>query len=151
MMGNWETELRKLKQQPIRETKMKKQGISDKSHKTEFRRLMKLVEAQLLPVVEVFREENLTKTMQPHIHEYKNGYTLVVPVAEPGIKPLSLKLEFELMPTETGHVMKVIRETPKEKPAPEIIVESPITEEKIRDEIRAFLCERQNVILKIKK
>ncbi len=152
MTGNWEAELRKIKRQYIEETIKKHKGLRViYSRKSEFRNIMKLIKSLLLPVVEVFRGEELAKTLQPHIHEYKTGYTLVVPVAEPEIKPIILKLEFELLPTEEGHILKVIRETPKKIPALERIIESPITEEKIRNEIRAFLSERQSIILNSKK
>lgn len=151
MTGSWEAELRKIKRQYIEETMKKHEGLRVADlRKSEFRNIMKRMKSMLLPVVEVFREEELTKTLQPHIHEYKTGYTLVVPVAEPGIKPIILKLEFELLLTEKGHILKVIRETPKKIPALERIIKSPITEEKIRNEIRSFLSERQSIILNIK-
>jgi hypothetical protein len=102
--------------------------------------------------VEVFNEEGLTKTLRPHIHQHKNGYTLVVPVAEPGVRPIILKLELELLHTKNGYELKVIHDTPKSIPAAEKVMEQLIcSEERIREEIRAFLIERQNIILDIKK
>ena len=154
MKGNWEAELRKLKQQFIEETMktQKKATSNSESSESEFRKLKKMVESLLLPVVEVFNEEGLTKTLQPHIHQHKNGYTLVVPVAEPGVKPIILRLELELLHTKNGYAMKVIHDTPKSIPAAEKVMEHIMcSEERIREEIRAFLIERQNLILNIKK
>ena len=154
MTGNWEAELRKLRQQFIEETMktQKKATNGSESSESELRKLKKLVESLLLPVVEVFNEQGLTKTLQPHIHQHKNGYTLVVPVAEPGIKPIILTLELEFLHTRKGHALKVIRNTPKSIPPSEKVMEQAIcSEERIREEIRAFLIERQNVILDIKK
>lgn len=154
MAGNWEAELRKLKQQFIEETMktQKKAASSSESSKSELKKLKELAESLLLPVVEVFNEEGLTKTLQPHIHQHKNGYSLVVPVAEPGIKPIILTLELEFLQTKNGHALKVIHDTPKSISASEKVMEQAIcSEERIREEIRAFLIERQNVILDIKK
>lgn len=153
MSADWKAELRKLKQQPIEE-KMKmqeKDQSPEESPKSELRKLMKLVKSQLLPVVEVFREEGKTKTQQPHIHEHNKGYTLVLPVAKQGIATIILRLKFEFNLTEKGYVLKVIGETGKNIPGPERVIEAPITGEKIRNEIRDFLKERLSIILKVKK
>jgi hypothetical protein len=154
MMGNWEAELRKLKQQ-FNEEIMKTQKSATRgseSSEGELVKLKKLVESLLLQVVEVFNEEGLTKTLQPHIHQHKNGYTLVVPVAEPGVRPIILKLELELQHTKNGYALKVIHDTPKNIPPAEKEMEQAMcSEERIREEIRAFLIERQNIILDIKK
>jgi hypothetical protein len=104
----------------------------------EGKKLMKLLKAQLTPVVKVFREEGKTKAQQPHIHEYNKGYALVLPVSEEDIEPFILRIQFEFYLTEKGYAMKVNRETEKPIPPPERIIEPPITEEKIRDEIRVF-------------
>ena len=154
MMGNWEAELRKLKQQfheEIIKTRKNATGGSESSE-SELGKLKKLVESLLLPVVEVFNEEGLTKTLQPHIHQHKNGYTLVLPVAELGVRTIILKLELELQHTKNGYALKVIHDTPKSIPPAEKVMEQVMcSEERIREEIRAFLIERQNIILDIKK
>jgi hypothetical protein len=154
MMGNWEAELRKLKQQ-FNEEIMKTQKSATRgseSSEGELVKLKKLVESLLLQVVEVFNEEGLTKMLQPHIHQHKSGYTLVVPVAEPGVRPIILKLELELQHTKNGYALKVIHDTPKNIPPAEKEMEQAMcSEERIREEIRAFLIERQNIILDIKK
>ena len=153
-MGNWKFELRKLKQQfneEIEKTR-KKETRSLESNESEIRRLKKLIESLLLPVVDVFNEEGLTKMLQPHIHQHKNGYTLVVPVAEPGVRPIILKLELELLHNRNGHVLKVVHNIPKTIPPAEKVMEQILcSEERIREEIIAFLFERQNIILDIKK
>ena len=148
MSADWKAELHRLKRQPI------KQGaIQNKinTEKTELKRLMKMLKTQLRPVVEVFREEGKTKTQQPHIHEHRNGYTLVLPLAPEDVEPIALRLQFEFSLTENGYILKAIGETEKNTPAPEKIIEAPITREKIRDEVRDFLKERQKIILKLKK
>jgi len=151
MSAKWKAELEKLKRQPIEETmKMqKREGGSGESHKSELRKLMKLLKSQLEPVVEVFREEGRTKTTQPHIHEYKNGYTLVLPISNPGLKPTILRLQFEFQLTEKGYVLKAKRETGKTT-GPERIIVAPITDEEIHNEIRGVIKERQSMILKLK-
>lgn len=152
MTDTWEVELRKLKRRYNEETlKNAKELRMGDSYKSEFRKLMKLLKALLSPVVEVFREEELTRTLQPHIHEYKNGYTLVSPVAKPGSSPIILKIEFELVFTQEGYILKINKETPEKMHSPEIIIESPITEERIQNEIRTFLNERQSIVLNIRK
>lgn len=153
MTDTWEVELRKLKRQYNEETRKKakeKLRMGD-SYKSEFRKLMKLLKSLLSPVVEVFREEELTRTLQPHIHEYKNGYTLVTPVGKPGSSPIILKIEFELVFTKEGYILKINKEAPEKTHSPETIIESPITEERIQNEIRAFLNERQSIVLNIRK
>jgi len=154
MMGNWEAELRKLKQQfheEIIKTRKNATGGSESSE-GELEKLKKLVASLLLPVVKVFNEEGLTKTLQPHIHQHKNGYTLVLPVAELGVRTIILKLELELQHTKNGYALKVIHDTPKSIPPAEKVMEQVMcSEERIREEIRAFLIERQNIILDIKK
>ncbi len=153
MTDTWEVELRKLKRQYNEETRKnakEKLRMGD-SYKSEFRKLMKLLKSLLSPVVEVFREEELTRTLQPHIHEYKNGYTLVTPVDKPGSSPIILKIEFELVFTQEGYILKINKETPEKTHSPETIIESPITEERIQNEIRAFLNERQSIVLNIRK
>ncbi|MBN1244349.1 hypothetical protein JXA31_02000 [Candidatus Bathyarchaeota archaeon] len=151
MSAEWKAELEKLKQQPIEETmKMQKKEVgTEESYKSELRKLMKLLKAQLTPVVEVFIEEGKTKTQQPHIHEYKIGYTLVLPIAKPGLKPTILRLQFEFQLTEKGYVLKAKRETGKTT-GPERIIVAPITEEEIHNEIREVIKERQSMILKLK-
>jgi hypothetical protein len=148
MSADWKAELEKLNRQPI-----KKGAIQNKksTEKTELKRLMKMLKTQLRPVVEVFKEQGKTKMQQPHIHEYSNGYTLVLPVAQEGIEPVILRLRFEYKLTENGYVLITIGEIEKNAPAPEKIVEAPLTEEKIRDEVRDFLKERQTIILKLKR
>ena len=151
MSAEWKAELKKLKRQPIDEImKMQKKemGAGD-PRKSELKKLMKLLKAQLTPVVEVFREERQTKTQQPHIHEYKNGYTLVLPIANPGLKPTILRLQLEFQLTEKGYVLKAKRETGKTT-GPERIIVAPITEEEIHNEIREVIKERQSMILKLK-
>ena len=153
-MGNWEAELRKLKQQfheEIIKTRKNATGGSESSE-GELEKLKKLVASLLLPVVKVFNEEGLTKTLQPHIHQHKNGYTLVLPVAELGVRTIILKLELELQHTKNGYALKVIHDTPKSIPPAEKVMEQVMcSEERIREEIKAFLIERQNIILDIKK
>jgi hypothetical protein len=150
--AEWKAELEKLKQQPIEEVmKMhKKEGALEESHKSELRKLMKLVKAQLMPVVEVFREEATTKTKQPHIHEYENGCTLVLPIAKRGLAPLILRLQFEFQLAEKGYVLKVKREI-GETIGPERIILAPITDEEIRSEVRELLKERQSLVLNVRK
>jgi len=152
MSAEWKTELEKLKRQPIEETMkiQKKESGTGDSCKSELRKLMKLVKSQLKPVVAVFRDEGKTKTQQPHIHEYKNGYTLVMPIAKRGLKPTILRLQFEFQLTEKGYVLKAKREIGKTT-GPERIIVAPITEEEIHNEIREVIKERQSVILKLKK
>jgi len=152
MSAEWKAELEKLKQQPIEEiAKMdkKERGI-DGSHESELRKLMKLLKAQLTPVVEVFREEARTKTQQPHIHEYKNGYALVLPIPKHGLAPLILRLQFEFLLNGKGYVLKAKREIGKTEGAERVIV-APITEEEIHNEIRELIKERQCILLKLKK
>ncbi len=152
MSADWKAELRKLKQQPIEELiKMqeKEQRTGD-LYKRELSKLMKLVKFQLMPVVEVFREEGKTKTQQPHIHEYKNGCALVLPIVKPGLAPIILRLQFEFQLTEKGYVLKVKREI-GETIGPERIIVAPITDEEIRSEVRELLKERQSMILTVKK
>ena len=153
-MGNWESELKKLKQHfndEIMKTQKKETAISE-SNESELRRLKKLVGALLSPVVKIFNEEGLTKLLQPHLHQHKNGYTLVVPIAEPSVRPIILKLEFEFLHTKNGYALKVIHNTPKSIPPAEKVMEQIVcSEERIREEIIAFLIERQNIILDIKK
>ena len=153
MSADWKAELEKLKQQPIEkksEDTEKRTRIRSLTKK-ELKKPMKLVKSQLTPVVEVFREEGKTETRQPHIHEHNDGYTLVLPVAEDGVAPIILRLQFEFNLTEKGYVLRVIRESEKTIPILERIIEAPITVEKIRYEIRDFLKERQSIILKVKK
>ena len=153
MMVNWGAELSKLKQQFNEETMktLKNATRSSESNENELDKLKKMIESLLLPVVEVFNEEGLTKTLQPHIHQHKDGYTLVVPVAEPGVKPIILKLELDLFHTKNGYALKIIREIPKSNLSTEKVMEQAIcSEERVRAEIRAFLIERQNIILDIK-
>ena len=152
MSAKWKAELEKLKQQPIEELiKMqeKEQRTGD-LHKRELSKLMKLVKFQLMPVVDVFREEGSTKTQQPHIHEYKNGYALVLPIAKRGLAPLILRLQFEFQLAEKGYVLKVKREI-GETIGPERIILAPITDEEIRSEVRELLKERQSLVLNVKK
>ncbi len=149
MTGNWEDELKKLKQEFNKETTKTKRKAKSSSDSSE-RKLRKLLKSLLLPVVGVFNEEGLTKTLQPHLHQHKNGYTLVVPVTESSDKPIFPRLEMELLLVEKGCVLKVVKDTPK-GPATEKIIQQPITEEIIRQEIRTFLSDRQNLILNIKK
>ena len=154
MMLNWGAELSKLKQQFNEETMktLKNATRSSESNENELDKLKKMIESLLLPVVEVFNEEGLTKTLQPHIHQHKNGYTLVLPVAELGVRTIILKLELELQHTKNGYALKVIHDTPKSIPPAEKVMEQVMcSEERIREEIRAFLIERQNIILDIKK
>ena len=154
MTGNWKAELRNLKQQFNEETMkaQKKATSSSDSNESELKKLRKLLESLLLPVVEVFNEEGLTKTLQPHLHQHKNGYTLVVPVAEPGVRPIILKLELGILHTKDGYALKVIFDTPKNIPPAEKLMEQVMcSEERIREEIIAFLIERQNIILDMKK
>lgn len=148
MSTDWKAELEKLKKEPIRNVKMLKKTDPKK---IELRKLMKLLKTQLIPVVEVFSEKGRTKTQQPHIHEHNKGYTLVLPVTKEGVEPIILRLLFEFNLTENGYVLKAIKETEKDIPVPEKIIEAPVTEEKIQDEIRDFLKERQLIILKLKR
>ncbi len=152
MSSDWKAELQKLKRQPIEETlrMQKKEVDTAESRKSELSKLMKLLKSQLTPVVEVFREEEGTRTQQPHIHEYKNGYTLVFPIARRGLKPTILRLQFEFQLTGKGCVLKTKREI-GETTGPERIIVAPITEEDIHNEIREVIKERQSIILKLKK
>ena len=152
MSAEWKAELEKLKQQPVEKAmKMqKKEGGSVESHKSELRKLMKLLKAQLAPVVEVFRDETTIRTKQPHIHEYENGCTLVLPIVKRGLAPLILRLQFEFLLTEKGYVLKAKREIGKSE-GPERIIVAPITEEEIHNEVRGVIQERQRIILKLQK
>ena len=150
MSAEWKAELEKLKRQPNEETmKMQKKEVgTGGSHKTELRKLMKLLKSQLTPVVEVFKEKGKTKTQQPHIHEYKDGYALVLPIAKSGRTPTILRLQLEFQLTEKGYVLKAKRETGKAT-GPERIIVAPITEEEIHNEILEVIKERQSMILKL--
>jgi hypothetical protein len=150
--AEWKAELERMKQQPIREamkTQKKEEGLKE-SHKSELRKLMKLLKAQLTPVVEVFIDEAATETKQPHIHEYENGSTLVLPIVKHGLEPLILRLQFEFLLTEKGYVLKTKREMGKAE-GPERIIVAPITEEEIHNEVREVIKERQRIILKLKE
>ena len=152
MSAEWKAELEKLKHQPIEEIVkgQKKERDIEKSHKTQLKKLMKLLEAQLDPVVEVFREEARTNSQQPHIHEYKNGFTLVLPIPKHGLKPIILRLQFEFLLTGKGYVLKAKREIGKTE-CPERVIVAPITKEEIQNEIREFIKERQRIVLELKK
>jgi hypothetical protein len=152
LSAEWTAELEKLKQRPIEEAvKMqKKEGGSVESHKSELRKLIKLLKSQLEPVVEVFREEGKTNSQQPHLHEYANGYTLVLPISKPSLKPVILRLQFEFQLTEKGYVLKAKREIGRTE-GPERIILAPITGEEIRSEVREVIKERQSIILKLKQ
>jgi hypothetical protein len=152
MSAKWKAELEKLKQHPIEELKkmQEKEQRTGDLHKRELSKLMKLVKFQLMPVVEVFREEATTKTKQPHIHEYENGCTLVLPIAKSGLAPLILRLQFEFQLAEKGYVLKVKREIGKTI-GPERIILAPITDEEIRSEVRELLKERQSLVLNVRK
>ena len=152
MSAKWKAELEKLKQQPIEEIVkvQKKERDIGKSHKSQLKKLMELLEAQLDPVVEVFREEARSKTQQPHIHEYKNGFTLVLPIPKRGLEPINLRLQFEFLLTGKGYVLKAKREIGKTE-GPERVIVSPITEEEIQNEIREIIKERQRIVLELKK
>ena len=113
--------------------------------------LMKLVRSQLTPVVKIFREEGKTETQQPHIHEYENGFTLVLPAAEKGFTGTTLRIQFEFYHSKDGYLLRVKKETEEGSGSFEKNVGSPITEEKIRDEIRKLLKERQDTLLNIRK
>jgi hypothetical protein len=145
---DWKAELEKFKTQPLEKVKTQKKTPSKK---TELKELMRLLKTQLSPVIEVFTEEGETRTEQPHIHEYDNGCTLVLPVFEEGIKPIIFRLQFEFKLAEEGISLKVIRDTEENMLAPEKSIEAPITVEKIRNEIRDFLRERQMIILEAKR
>jgi hypothetical protein len=153
MSTGWKAELEKLKRQPIEERAkpQKKEQTYPLSNKRELRKLRKLIESQLMPVVDVFREEGRTETKRPHIHEYKNGYTLVLPVTEHVVKPIILKIQFEFHLTDQGYVLMVKRENDETTAFQEKIITLPVTEEKIRNEIRDILKERRKIILKISK
>ena len=147
MSAQWKAELQRLKRQSV-----KKGAIQNNiGAKKELKSLMKMLKTQLRPVVEVYREQGKTKTQQAHIHEHSNGYTLVLPVTQEDIEPITLRLQFEFSLTENGYTLKAIGETEKNTPAPAKTIEAPITEEKIQDEIRDFLRKRQMIILKLKK
>ena len=152
MSAEWKAELEKLKHQPIEEIVkgQKKERDIEKSHKTQLKKLMKLLEAQLDPVVEVFREEARTNSQQPHIHEYKNGFTLVLPIPKHGLKPIILRLQFEFLLTGKGYVLKAKREIGKTE-CPERVIVAPITKEEIQNEIREIIEERQRIVLELKK
>jgi hypothetical protein len=151
MSAKWKAELEKLKQQPIEELEkmQEKEQRTGDLHKRELSKLMKLVKFQLMPVVDVFREEGSTNTQQPHIHEYKDGYTLVLPTTKPGLEPIILRLQFEFQLAEKDYVLKVKREI-GETIGPERIIIAPITDEEIRSEIRELLKERQSLVLNVK-
>jgi hypothetical protein len=150
MSAKWKAELEELKQQPIEELEKmeEKEQRSGDLHKRELSKLMKLVKFQLMPVVDVFRDEG--NTQQPHIHEYKDGYTLVLPITKPGLAPIILRLQFEFQLAEKGYVLKVKREI-GETIGPERIILAPITDEEIRSEVRELLKERQSLVLNVKK
>jgi hypothetical protein len=112
---------------------------------------MKLVRSQLTPVAEIFREEGKTETQQPHIHEYENGFTLVLPVAENGVTCTTIRIQFEFQHYKKGYLLKVNRETEEGVAGSQKIVDMPITEEEIRVEIRKLLKERQDIIFNIRK
>jgi hypothetical protein len=150
MSAEWKAELKKLKQ-PLEEKKNMSKQKAIQSSESDLKELMRLLKSQLKPVVEVFREGWKTRTQQPHLHEHDDGYTLVVPVVKEGIDPVILRLLFRFKLTENGYLLKVIGETEKNMPAPEKTIGSPITAEKIRDEIREFLKKRQSIILNLKK
>jgi hypothetical protein len=152
MSADWKAELRKLKQQPIEEKlkRQEKDESPEESPKSELRKLMKLLKSQLLSVEEVFREEGRREIQQPHIHEYKNGYALVLPITKDGLAPINLRLQFEFHLTEKGYVLKAERYI-GETVGPERIIVAPITGEEIRSEVRGFLKERQSIILSAKK
>jgi hypothetical protein len=150
--AKWKAELEKLKQQPIKETKKvrKKERDAEKSHKSQLKKLLQVLEDQLTPVVEVFREEARTMTQQTHIHEYKNGFTLVLPIPKRGLKPIILRLQFEFLLTEKGYVLKAKKEIGKTE-GPERVIVAPITKEEIQNEIREIIKERQRIALELKK
>jgi hypothetical protein len=145
--------LRKLKQESTKESTEAQKENRDlqKSHTKELKNLMTLVRSQLTPVAEIFREEGKTETKQPHIHEYENGFTLVLPVVENGVTCTTLRIQFEFHYNKKGYLLKVNRETEEGAAGSEKTIDMPITEEEIRDEIRKLLKERQDTLFNIRK
>jgi hypothetical protein len=153
LSADWESELRKLKQESTEEiTETQKEDRElQKSYVKELKKLMKLVRSQLIPVAEIFREEGKTETQQPHIHEYEYGFTLVLPVAENGVTYTTFQMQFEFHQNKKGFLLKVNRKTEEGAANYEKTITMPITKEKIRDEIRNLLKVRQDIIFTIRK
>ena len=156
MSKDWKAELEKLKQLPTEEIgkmQKKERDLRD-AHTPELKNLMELVKSQLEPVVEVFRvNDGRAENEQPHISEDKNGYMLTLPIIKRGDTPKHLRVKFEFHLTEEGYILKVEKESFPEKilAGPERTIEAPITEEKIRNEVRAMLRERQHILLEMEK
>ena len=74
----------------------------------------------------------------------------MLPIAKSGLAPIILRLQFEFNLTEKGYVLKAKREI-GENIGPERIILAPITDEKIRSEVRELLKERQSLVLNVKK
>jgi hypothetical protein len=148
---DWKSELERLKQQPINEiSKMEKEEQKlRESHATDLKRLMNVVQSQLTPVLEVFREnDGRAENQQPHLEKNSNGYMLGLPIIERGRAPVNLRLSFEFHLTKDGYVLKVKRDTEESIACPERTIEAPITKEKIQNEVKGLIVERNNILTK---
>ncbi len=151
MPADWKAELEEMKkatEEEIKESRRKEEELREK-YKGDKERIIDLINSQLKPVVETFKEEDMEETSQPKIKKYHNGISLNVPIVQE-VGYISFSISFDLVFTDRGYEVKTRKSgydhVQDRAFTSEAFIHAPVDIKGIRDEIRAFLRDRNFAI-----
>lgn len=151
MSSDWKEELGKLKkasEEEIKESHKKEEELREE-HKEDKDKIIDLINSQLEPVAETFKEEGMEEANQPKIEKYHNGISLNVPIVREG-RYISYGISFDLVFTDKGYEVRTrtsgYDHVQDRTFTSEAFIHAPVEVEGIRNEIRAFLRNRSFAI-----
>lgn len=151
MSTDWKKELENLKKTTHQQIEKKNEAEKKLREKFEGEKekLLELIESQLTPVLETFMDENIPELDQPSIKKHQQAITLNLPIVSGGTH-IGLEITFGFRFTDEGYAVRVRRSAydhvQERTFEHQNFIQPPITAEKIQNQIRAFLNDRNYAI-----
>jgi len=152
MSEDWKRELERIKEtteKGVIEAR-KREDASREKYKRDVERVIELINSQLEPVAETFREEGREEADQPKIAKYPNGIRLSLPVVHKNTR-IGLGISFDLTLSDEGYVIRAkatkdMYDQIRDKVGQTSEYISPVEPDNIQKEIKDFLLSRSSTI-----
>lgn len=151
MSEDWRKELESMKKEADeeREKAHEEEEKLREKYAGEREKLVKLIHAQLKPVEETFKVEDMNKN-QPRLDKHPHGVTLYLP-----INHANVSIHFGFTLTDKGYTVTVRREVfDHEKQRTyyfDHYIQAPVTNEGIKKEIREFIRDRNDTVRRVEE
>ena len=151
MSEDWKKELESMKketEEKIAKAREEEEKLREK-YKGDKEKIIDLINSELVPIVEVFKKEDMAEMDQPKIQRHQLGISLYLPITGEGTH-IGLNMSFGFSFTEKGYAVTTRRgiydHTKDRVFTIEGHIPAPVTTEGVQNAIREFIRDRNFAI-----